>query len=48
LQQVYYTYKYYVPQFAEGDPRWDLRRIFPYEDFPENDGISVIELSESD
>jgi len=39
-----YTYKYYVPEFAKGDPRWDLRRIFPYEDFPEHDGHSIIEL----
>ena len=39
-----YTYKHYVPQFAEGDPHWNLRRIFPYEDFPEYDGKSIIEL----
>jgi len=39
-----YTYKYFIPEFAEGDPHWDLRYIFPYEDFPKHDGQSIIEL----
>ena len=43
-----YTYKNYVPQFSEGAPRWDLRRVYPYEDFPEHDGKSIIELEGSD
>ena len=42
------TFKYYTPEFADEGKVWGLEHLFPYKDFPEHDGRSVIELSESD
>jgi hypothetical protein len=42
------TLKNYTPEFVDEKKSWDLRRFFPYEDFPEHDGISIIELEELD
>ena len=42
------TLKYYTPEFADERKVWDLSHLFPYKDFPEHDGRSVIELCDSD
>jgi len=38
------TLKCYSPEFADGSKVWGLTYLFPYEDFPEHDGKSIIEL----
>ena len=42
------TSKRYSPEFADGLKIWGLGHLFPYEDFPEHDGKSIIELEDSD
>ncbi len=42
------TNKYFTPEFANGGMSWGLSYLFPYKDFPEHDGKSIIELENLD
>ena len=42
------TLKCYSPEFADEKKVWGLSYLFPYKDFPEYDGKSIIEMEDSD